>query len=113
MQRTCQRILMLCGLLIVSQTYATEYGAERHVKKGVPCTSCHGISQEIAYPGIDQCKTCHNPDELAKKTALVKPKNPHTSPHYGTTLDCSLCHVQHAQTEDYCAQCHNFGFKVP
>jgi cytochrome c oxidase cbb3-type subunit 3 len=34
------------------------------------------------------------------------PPNPHTSPHYGTELDCNLCHRQHAKSENYCAQCH-------
>ncbi len=33
---------------------------------------------------------------------------PHTSPHYGTELDCTLCHKQHAKNENYCNQCHKF-----
>ncbi len=41
---------------------------------------------------------------LAAKTANLKPKNPHDSPHYGK---------QHAKSENDCAQCHKFGFKVP
>ncbi len=91
----------------------SSFGADRHVARGVPCKACHGPKQEIAFPSIDQCSKCHNPDEVAKKTANAKPRNPHVSPHYDNKLDCVLCHVQHAKTEDYCAQCHKFGFKVP
>jgi hypothetical protein len=43
----------------------------------------------------------------------TKPTNPHTSPHYGTDLDCNLCHHQHAASEDYCAYCHDYDFKTP
>ncbi|WP_418545649.1 cytochrome c3 family protein [Parasutterella excrementihominis] len=42
----------------------------------------------------------------------MKPQNPHVSPHYGNKLDCTLCHLQHAAPENYCAQCHSFDFKV-
>ncbi|WP_081454058.1 cytochrome c3 family protein [Sutterella wadsworthensis] len=34
-------------------------------------------------------------------------------PHYGIQLDCVNCHHGHEESEDYCAQCHNFGFNVP
>ncbi|WP_423837815.1 cytochrome c3 family protein, partial [Sutterella wadsworthensis] len=46
-------------------------------------------------------------------TKNVKPTNPHTSPHYNADLDCVNCHVGHEPSENYCAQCHNFDFKVP
>lgn len=113
MSRNCRTVFLLCCFLSASQTFAADFGADRHVKKGVACANCHGPSQEIAYPGIDQCTKCHATEALVKKTAKTLPKNPHISPHYGKTLDCTLCHVQHAQTEDYCAQCHKFNFKVP
>jgi len=48
-----------------------------------------------------------------QQEAGVKPSNPHTSPHYGMSLDCNLCHHQHAKSENYCSQCHKFDFKVP
>ncbi len=101
------------ALLCLSSAAFAQTGAERHVAKGIPCTACHGAKQEIAAPNIDQCTKCHNPASVAKKTANVKPRNPHQSPHYGNQLDCVLCHVQHEATENYCDQCHKFGFKVP
>lgn len=63
---------------------------------------------------MSQCVTCHGATaKLAEKTKDIKPSNPHTSPHYGTDLDCNLCHHQHAKSENYCVQCHKFDFVVP
>ncbi len=84
-----------------------------HLLGGVTCVQCHGKGQPKAVE-MATCVKCHgSPDDLAKKTANVKPENPHTSPHYGTTLDCNLCHHQHAKSENYCNQCHTFDYKVP
>ena len=91
---------------------AAEFGADRHVARGVECASCHGKNNEISTPTIDQCTQCYKPEDVAARTKDVKPHNPHVSPHYGNTLDCTLCHMQHAEPENYCDQCHQFGFKV-
>ena len=89
-------------------------GGHVHQLTGVTCTSCHGTAKAPEAIGMDKCVACHGPTEkLAEKTAKVKPENPHTSPHYGTTLDCNLCHHQHAKAENFCSQCHKFDFKVP
>ena len=47
-----------------------------------------------------------------KKTAKVKPTNPHVSPHYGKDLECTNCHMGHMEPENFCNQCHQFDFKV-
>jgi hypothetical protein len=81
---------------------------------GLDCTKCHGKTKKPEAATMEQCVACHGPAaKLAEKTQTVKPKNPHTSPHYGTELDCNLCHHQHAKSENYCNQCHQFDFKVP
>lgn len=100
------------GLLCSTQAMSADFGADRHVARGIQCASCHGKNNEVAYPSIEQCTTCHNPEQVAERTKGVKPQNPHVSPHYGKTLDCALCHLQHAKPENYCDQCHQFGFKV-
>ncbi len=105
--------LAAASFLALSGTVAaSDFGADRHVAKGVQCASCHGANNEIAYPTIEQCVQCHKPDDVAAKTKDVKPHNPHVSPHYGNTLDCALCHLQHSAPENYCAQCHDFSFNV-
>lgn len=89
-------------------------GSHIHQLRGVTCVKCHGTAKKQAALTMDQCIACHgSPDKLAEKTAKVKPSNPHTSPHYGTTLDCNFCHKQHAKSENFCAQCHDFKYSVP
>jgi len=89
-------------------------GSHIHQLSGVTCVKCHGKTKKPIALTMEQCVACHgSPDKLAEKTAKVKPENPHTSPHYGTTLDCNLCHHQHAKSENYCAQCHSFQYAVP
>jgi hypothetical protein len=84
-----------------------------HQLSGVTCAKCHKSIRKPEPVAMKQCVTCHDPDKLMEKTAQVKPSNPHTSPHYGTTLDCNVCHHQHAKSENFCLQCHKFDFVVP
>jgi hypothetical protein len=89
-------------------------GSHLHQLRGVTCIKCHGPVKEPQALKMDQCVACHGSTEkLAEKTAKVKPSNPHTSPHYGTTLDCNFCHKQHEKSENFCAQCHQFQYTVP
>jgi hypothetical protein len=88
-------------------------GSHLHRLQGITCEKCHGKAKKPAAAKMKQCLACHNADKMAEKTAKVKPENPHTSPHYGTTLDCTLCHHQHTKSENYCSQCHKFDFVVP
>jgi hypothetical protein len=89
-------------------------GSHVHQLAGVTCVGCHGKAKKQEALKMDKCVACHgSTDKLAEKTAQVKPENPHTSPHYGTALDSNLCHHQHAKSENFCAQCHQFNFKVP
>lgn len=84
-----------------------------HQLSGTTCVKCHGKVKKPKEVEMAQCLTCHNPDKVAEQTAKVKPQNPHESPHYGTKLDCNLCHHQHKKSENYCGQCHSFSFTVP
>ena len=89
-------------------------GSHVHQLGGVNCAACHGKTGKPEALAMEKCVSCHGSTaKLAEKTAKVKPENPHTSPHYGTDLDCNLCHHQHARSENYCNQCHSFNFKVP
>lgn len=88
--------------------------SHHHLLAGVNCVKCHGKTKTPEALTMEQCVACHGSTaKLAEKTKDVKPTNPHTSPHYGTELDCNLCHHQHAKSENYCAQCHKFDFKTP
>jgi hypothetical protein len=84
-----------------------------HQLRGVGCTQCHGNARKPTDVAHERCMACHDTTKLVETTADVKPKNPHTSPHYGKDADCNLCHRQHGKSENYCAQCHKFEFAVP
>lgn len=93
---------------------AGEQLAEKHVKLGMNCQSCHGPDMKNPQtPTMETCTGCHNIAQLVEKTKGIKPTNPHKSPHYGDTLECANCHLMHAESENFCDSCHQFGFKVP
>lgn len=88
--------------------------ADGHGKAGVACEVCHGPDKaKPAEPTIETCTQCHALGALVAKTKDVKPQNPHVSPHYQDKLECTNCHRGHEASEDFCSQCHSFGFKVP
>lgn len=87
-------------------------GAHAHSLAGKGCASCHGEGKPAAVTTAT-CTSCHATDKLVAKTAGMKPKNPHTSPHYGPDLDCDNCHVQHGKSVNFCNDCHEFAFRVP
>ena len=102
------------GLGTALSAQAGEKLAEQHVKMGMKCETCHGPDMKNPEtPSMETCTGCHNVDQLVEKTNGVKPVNPHVSPHYGKTLECTNCHLIHQESENYCDQCHQFGFKVP
>ncbi len=89
-------------------------GSHYHLLANITCEQCHGKANEREVPTMEQCVACHgSTTKLAEKTKGGKPRNPHISPHYGTELDCNFCHHQHTRSENYCVQCHSFGFKIP
>lgn len=88
---------------------AAEYGADRHIKKGLTCETCHGPDKNNPkYPETEDCLKCHDKNQLIAKTKTLEP-NPHNAPHNG---DCVLCHAQHEEAQNYCAQCHKFDYHV-
>jgi hypothetical protein len=84
-----------------------------HFLNGVSCTECHNSLKEARPLATDDCLGCHESREkMAEATSALDP-NPHNSPHYGTSLDCDLCHRQHGRSENFCAQCHEWKLQVP
>ena len=108
--------LMMTALMAAGTASAADgkFGADRHAAMGLTCETCHGPDKaNLATPDIKTCTQCHNTKDLVEKTKDVKPTNPHVSPHYQDQLDCTNCHYMHGETENFCDQCHQFGFKVP
>lgn len=113
-QALCAAAAALMLLSSFGAGAAETLGADRHAAAGVKCEACHGADrQNPKTPDISVCAGCHNIDGLVEKTSKAKPANPHVSPHYNKELECTNCHHMHSQSEDFCAQCHNFKYQVP
>lgn len=87
---------------------------QTHAAAGVKCSSCHGKAETREPVTMLKCVKCHNTTKLAKKTANVKPTNPHKNRHFDTETTCSNCHNVHEKSQNYCEGCHaRFNFVVP
>ncbi len=85
-----------------------------HYMAGVECAACHGDADPKAEPDMDVCTDCHGDlAALAEATAGLPDANPHDSPHGAPYAECSLCHMQHEPSDNFCATCHDFDFTVP
>jgi hypothetical protein len=84
-----------------------------HKDKGVYCTGCHKTYTDPfeARDTQEGCTKCHGDYDALLKASVKSSyeKNPHKS-HY-VDLRCNLCHKGHSKFTDYCAQCHQFGYK--
>jgi cytochrome c nitrite reductase small subunit len=130
-----------CGTCHVMDPYleswqSSDLGANGHAEYDVTCLDCHVPTleqqvdelkvylqgdyeiplRELKYPK-ESCYECHEHgsyEEIVEMTAYLEEEagaNPHAS-HYGE-MECRLCHKMHEESEDYCAQCHAWGFEVP
>ena len=130
-----------CGTCHIMDPYVesweeSDYGASTHAEYDVTCLECHvptleqQMNELVVYLQGDyeiplkelkyakeSCYQCHEHgsyEQIVELTADVEEEfgaNPHAS-HYGE-LECRLCHKMHKESEDYCAQCHTWGFEVP
>jgi hypothetical protein len=100
--------LLLLGVFTAQLLFAADaFHADRHIKTGLKCESCHGAAKAVAGAEVStaKCLSCHGPyEKLAKRTDNMI-LNPHANPHYGD-LDCSECHHGHRADEYSCGRCH-------
>lgn len=78
----------------------------KHLSKGIQCTSCHNSMPPQGPPKSEVCLGCHGGSysALAEKTVKVNP-NPHKS-HLGE-IACTECHRSHDAFRYYCKECHS------
>lgn len=82
-----------------------------HGLRGIACVACHEGSMDSAPEGDRVCIQCHGRlNEVATQPARGGP-NPHDSHYRG--LECTFCHHVHRPSEDFCLQCHEFGYRIP
>jgi len=116
--RRAWRACWLTGALVVACAASWAWGAERplliekHKAAALACDACHKENPPRTAPPVATCTGCHGTYEtIAEKTQNVTPHNPHQT-HEGE-IECWECHHVHKPSEDYCAKCHQFDFKVP
>ncbi len=107
-------ILSLLACCMSPGFAADQFLADRHVKRGLACQSCHGQNMNTKQVKFETCLQCHGPtyEALAKKTQEMD-INPHAT-HMGE-ISCYECHQAHKPPKLVCVQCHEFAdmFKVP
>jgi cytochrome c nitrite reductase small subunit len=110
--------------------------AHAHAQAGVVCKGCHRASvleagreavvyilgryenplEERRIPK-EQCYACHEHGSYEQIIALTRyleaevGANPHDA-HFGD-MGCHICHKMHRPFEDFCTECHSFGWDGP
>ena len=83
----------------------------RHTNAGLACSVCHAENPPAKPVQSPTCEGCHGDYTKLAEMTIDDVPNPHAS-HWGN-LDCAMCHHMHRPSENYCAKCHPFDFKVP
>ncbi len=103
-------MLIFVMLLGVNQVVAENSMKAHHSSNELSCDDCH-TSNPLKAVAMDQCLSCHDAPE-PKENYEGEPDK-HDSPHYGPELDCDSCHREHEESVNFCAECHEYDFKVP
>jgi MFS transporter, DHA1 family, multidrug resistance protein len=100
--------LLFLGVLTAPVLFSADaFTADKHIKTGLNCDSCHEAVKAAAGAtvGMAKCLSCHGPyEKLAKRTDNLI-LNWHDNPHYGE-LDCNECHHGHKADDNSCRKCH-------
>ena len=95
------------------------YLDERHGRRGVTCSSCHGkeLPAEDISVENERCLSCHGSYEKLASQTVVKQfpdRNPHKNHFIQNDTACTICHNAHGASKVYCLDCHkNFKMKIP
>lgn len=84
-----------------------------HGLRGIGCESCHPTlpDGEAGEPESTVCESCHGSMTALARMEWPNRPNPHDSHYPG--LECTFCHHAHEPSEDFCQQCHDFGYQIP
>lgn len=81
---------------------------KRHEAAGIACAKCH--QEKPAAPvSATVCSGCH-PNVAKGEKIREKLPNPHNA--HISYESCADCHHIHKASENQCAGCHNFEFKM-
>jgi len=81
--------------------------ADRHKKRGMECTGCHGEAQPKAAAPKKACLACHTSLEAVAERTKDYERNPHKN-HLteASDVECTDCHHGHQADTPLCHQCH-------
>ena len=104
-------IIVLLVFGFVGYVYAAKAPEKtlRQSHNQLQCAECHIGQKNPAQPGLMSCETCHDTETTVERTAKFGKQNPHTSPHWGDSMPCWVCHKEHSQDEQYCLNCHTWN----
>lgn len=98
--------LLLTGLCLGAGLSEAAKHSLRESHAGMKCKQCHVGQKMPKQPGNIQCTPCHTPEEVIDLSEYLGKKTVHTSPHWGTSTPCWVCHKEHKPDVNYCAACH-------
>lgn len=109
---TCFAVIAAAGAADVS---AADMLADRHVAKGMTCSSCHAETPPSKAVKTEKCLECHGSlEKIGERYDAAKNGNlPNPHVNHNSELYCEDCHRGHSQGVNYCAQCHDFVYKIP
>lgn len=109
--------LMLAVFAAASQAAAAGEPmlADRHAARGLSCASCHDETPPARPVRTEKCLSCHESFEALGRRHDEKKSGNLPNPHvnHNDELYCEDCHHAHSPSVNYCAQCHDFAYKVP
>ncbi len=85
--------------------HARAFGSEMR------CETCHETKTPTDRPSDKACVKCHGSMDKIPTPPNKFDKFPHASPHYGDTLDCTICHSEHKPSRALCNDCHIVQWK--
>ncbi|MFR3092012.1 MAG: hypothetical protein ACLTMP_10015 [Eggerthella lenta] len=86
-----------------------KFGADRHAAKGLTCESPRPRQGQSCYSRHQDLHPVPQHQGSVEKTKASSPRI-HGPPHYQDQLDCVNA-TTHGETENFCDQCHQFGFR--
>lgn len=70
------------------------------------CSVCHETELPVERPSSKACIGCHGTMDKIATPPNQFDKFPHASPHYGDSLECTVCHAEHKPSRALCNDCH-------
>lgn len=96
--------VIISGIISCTSIFASEV-KNKPFHNNLKCEQCHK-NQINGQFSANNCIVCHGTGEELSEKMKGQFLNPHNSPHWGTTVECTVCHREHQASRLICANCH-------